>query len=139
MNAAAKIDTCNYTVLLVDGDPAARGEVGALFRRGGYQTQTFDSAADLLAAPDHVFNCSCVVSELSLPDMTGLDLVRGLRDRAVRSPVILLTASADVSTAVNALRNDVADFLLKPVVERDLMQRVASVIVRYTERVPSLY
>jgi FixJ family two-component response regulator len=102
-----------------------------LLRRGGYQTRDFGRATELLAAPSHVFQWSCVVSELSLPDMTGVDLVRSLRDRAIRVPVIVLTGQADVSTAVNALRNDVADFLLKPVIERDLLRRVETALVRH--------
>ena len=132
--AAAQIKTCEYTVLLVDGDHSARGEVGALLRRGGYQTQDFVRATDLLAAPDHVFQWSCIVSELSLPDMTGIELVRSLRDRAIPTPVIVLTAEADVPTAVHALRNDVADFLLKPIVERELMRRVETALVRHVAR-----
>lgn len=135
MMAAAQIQACEYTVLLVDGDHAARGELSSVLRRGGYQTRDFDRAAELLAAPDHVFHWSCVVSELSLPDMTGLDLVRNLRDRAIRTPVIVLTAQADIPTAVHALRNDVADFLLKPVVERDLLRRVETALVRHAELV----
>lgn len=135
--AAAQIQTCEYTVLLVDGDHSARGELGSLLRRGGYQTRDFDRAGELLAAPDHVFHWSCVVSELALPDMTGLELVRNLRDRAIRTPVIMLTAQADVSTAVHALRNDVADFLLKPVIERDLLRRLEIALVRHAEFVRS--
>lgn len=129
--AAARIQACEYTVLLVDGDHSARGDLDSLLRRGGYQTRGFDRATELLAAPDHTFHWSCVVSELALPDMTGLDLVRSLRDRAIRIPVIVLTAEADVSTAVHALRNDVADFLLKPVIERDLLRRVETALVRH--------
>lgn len=139
MTAAAQIKTCEYTILLVDGDHSARGEVGALLRRAGYQTQDFVRATDLLAAPEHVFRWSCIVSELSLPDMTGIELVRSLRDRAIRTPFIVLTAQADVPTAVHALRNDVTDFLLKPIIERDLMRRVETALVRHVARGNSLY
>lgn len=128
--AAAKIRNSEYTVLVVDGDLAARSELAALLRRGGYRTRDFNCATELLAAPDHTFQWSCVVSELALPDMTGLELVRGLRDRAIRIPVIVLAAQADVPTAVHALRNDVADFLLKPVIERDLLRRIEIALVR---------
>lgn len=137
MMAAAQIQTCEYTVLLVDGDRSARGELGLLLRRCGYQTRDFERATELLAAPEHIFHWSCVVSELSLPDMTGLDLVRSLRGRAIPIPVIMLAAEADVSTAVHALRNDVADFLLKPVMERDLLRRVETVLVRHAALVRS--
>jgi len=135
--AAAKIQTCEYTVLLVDADHSARGELGSFLRRSGYQIRDFERATELLSAPDHIFHWSCVVSELALPDMTGLDLVRSLRGRAIRIPVIMLAAEADVSTAVHALRNDVADFLLKPVIERDLIRRVETVLARHAALVQS--
>lgn len=133
--SSARIHVCQYTVMLVNADGSARGELGSILRRGGYQTRDFGRAIDLLAAPDYFFKCSCVLSELTLPDMTGVDLVRRLRDRAIRIPVIVLTGKADVRTAVDALRNDVTDFLLKPVAEHDLLQRVETVLQRHAELV----
>ena len=129
--AATRIQTRDYTVLLVDGDEVVRGEVSSLLSRVGYQTRHFERAEELLDVPDHVFEWTCVISEIALPGMNGLDLVRSLRDRSIGSPFIILTAHADVSTAVHAMRNDVADFLMKPVIERELVRRVADVLTRY--------
>lgn len=134
MAAAATFDSRDFTVLLVNSDQHARGELGSQLRRGGYQTRDFGRAIDLLAAPSHIFRWSCVLSELSLPDMTSVDLVRNLRDRAIRIPVIVLTGQADVRTAVEALRNDVSDFLLKPVAEHDLLQRIETALARYVRQ-----
>jgi FixJ family two-component response regulator len=131
MAAAAQFNTSEYTVLLVNSNRHARCEQGLLLRRGGYQTLDFDRAIELLAAPTHVFHCSCVLSELALPDMNSVDMVRSMRERAIQTPVIVLAEHADVRTAVHALRNDVTDFLLKPIAEHELLTRVESALLRF--------
>ena len=130
MEATTQFNTGEYTVLLVNSNHHVRCEQGALLRREGYQTLDFGLAIELLAAPTHVFHCSCVLSELALPDMNSVDMVRSMRERAISTPVIVLTEHADVRTAVHALRNDVTDFLLRPIAEHDLLKRVENALQR---------
>ena len=66
----------------------------------------------------------CVISEMDLPGMNGLDLYTALRERHVGLPFIILTGDSDVTRAVSALRHKVSDYVVKPVVERDLITRV---------------
>jgi two-component system response regulator FixJ len=120
----------DYTVLVVDSDQQVRGDLTALFRRAGYRTRAFSSAGAALQAiadhPDHV----CVISEIELPDMNGLDLITRLREENNRAPVVILTHLSDVATAVRAMRDSVSDYLVKPYVERDLINRVKTALIK---------
>jgi two-component system response regulator FixJ len=132
--APVHIKTRDYTVLLVDGDSALRGEVAKLLRRVGFRIRDFERGEELLEVPRHALDGSCVISEMALPGMSGLELARSLRDRAISIPFIILTAHADVAMAVHAMRNEVADFLLKPVMERELVRRVTGALERHAEK-----
>lgn len=118
------------TVLVVDGDARCRDALAALLRRAGYRTRDFDRAEALLDSLGPGDPPDCVISELRLPGMDGLALSRSLRDRALAVPVIILTADTDVGTAVRALRGDVADYLLKPYVDRELVRRLRAALTR---------
>ena len=62
--------------------------------------------------------------------MSGIDLTRALRERDLRVPVIILTTHGVVATAVTAMRSDIADYLVKPFVERDLVRRLRTALSR---------
>lgn len=133
MNSTASNFTANdFTVLIVDGDSRDRSEIMALLRRVGYKIETYDSAEALLDAVDETTSRACVISEMSLPGMSGLEMTRALRERSIELPVIILTTHADVATAVSAMRSSVSDYLMKPFVERDLVNRLRAVIARHT-------
>lgn len=120
----------DYTVLVVDDDRQVCAELTALLTRAGYRAQAFHCAESVLEAisayPDHV----CVISEMDLPGMTGLELISRLRAGKVTAPVVILTRLGDVATAVRAMRDRVSDYLVKPWVERDLINRVQSALLR---------
>jgi FixJ family two-component response regulator len=120
----------DYTVLVVDGDQQVRSDLTALLSRAGYHARAFNSAGAVLAAigehPDHV----CVISEIELPDMTGLDLISRLRAENSKAPVVILTRLGDVATAVRAMRDSVSDYLVKPYVERDLINRLKTALIK---------
>jgi two-component system response regulator FixJ len=119
-----------FTVLVVDGDSRDRSDIVALLERVGFNIKTYDSAEALLEAVDETTSRACVISEMSLPGMSGLDLTHSLRARHIE--LIILTTHADVATAVNAIRSSVSDYLMKPFVERDLVNRLRAVIARHT-------
>lgn len=133
MNSAPPNFAANkFTVLVVDGDSRDRSEIVALLERVGFNIETYDSAEALLEAVDETTSRACVISEMSLPGMSGLELTHSLRARHIQLPVIILTTHADVATAVNAIRSSVSDYLMKPFVERDLVNRLRAVIARHT-------
>jgi two-component system response regulator FixJ len=109
-----------------------RPEIVALLERVGFNIETYDSAEALLEAVDENTSRACVISEMSLPGMSGLELTHSLRARHIELPVIILTTHADVATAVNAIRSSVSDYLMKPFIERDLVNRLRAVIARHT-------
>ena len=120
-------------VEIVDGDARVREQVGRLLQRVGYRTRSYAQAEELLQAIDSngTVESACVISELELPGMDGLAMLRDLRQRHLDVPVIILTADANVGTAVAAMRSSVADYLTKPFVERDLLRRLESVLARH--------
>lgn len=120
----------DYTVLVVDSDPQACRDLMALLARTGYRTRAFHSASALLQAIDEYPDKVCVISEIELPDMTGLALLSRLRERNNRSPVVILTGLSDVATAVRAMRDSVSDYLAKPYDARDLVNRLRTVLVK---------
>jgi len=121
----------NYTVLLVDSDPQSRAAVAESLHRAGFRTRAYSEAEELLDRLDEIARPACVIAELDLPGMNGIDLSQQLREQL---PVIILTAAGDVSTAVRALRGNVLDYLTKPYVERDLIARLQAALSRHTQR-----
>ncbi len=93
--------TTRRTILVIDDDPAMRDSLAFLLDVNGFSVTTHETAADFL---DHFgrSNVDCVVSDIRMPGMTGLDLVRKLKADAVACPVILMTGHGDVALAVEA-------------------------------------
>jgi len=114
----------NPTIYVVDPDVRHRDSVAALMSRLGYRTETFPAAEDLLESLATPALRGCVISEMLLPGISGLELYAALRERRVGLPFIILTGDPDITRAVDALRSKVSDYVVKPVVERDLIARV---------------
>lgn len=124
----------SYTVLVVDSDPQDSADLKALLERSGYRTRTYHSGEALLRElPECDHNC-CLISEVELPGMTGLELISRLRQGKRFVPALILTRLGDVPTAVRAMRSDVADYLTKPYVERDLIERLRQALLREGKR-----
>lgn len=121
----------NYTVLLVDSDAHSRAAVAESLHRAGFRTRAYDQAEELLDGLDDVVRPACVIAEMDLPGMNGIDLSQQLREQL---PVIILTGAGDVATAVRALRGNVLDYLTKPYVERDLITRLQAALSRHGAR-----
>jgi len=120
----------DYTVLVVDSDPKVCADLTALLERTGYHTRTYDSGESLLRAIGGCPSPVCVIAEVELPGMTGLELIARLRHKNIDAPVVILTRLSDVATAVRAMRDSVADYLTKPYVERDLIRRLQNALTR---------
>ncbi len=102
------------TVFLIDDDPGVRDSLTLLLSLRGISTQPFASAESFIESyqPDSL---GCVLTDLRMPGMTGLELQAMLRARKLDVPVVVLTAHGDVATARAALKNGAFDFLEKPV------------------------
>lgn len=127
---ASPFATSDYTILIVDSDQKVCAELAALLGRAGYATRTFHSGEELLQSVDAATTRICVIAEVELPGMTGLELISRLRQQNIDAPVVVLTRLADVPTAVRAMRDSVADYLVKPYVERDLINRLRTVLLK---------
>jgi two-component system, LuxR family, response regulator FixJ len=110
-------------VFVVDDDPAVREWLEALLRAAGHSVVSFASAAEFLAA--YAPNVpGCLVLDIRMPEMSGLELQARLKERAATLPVIFITSHGDVPMAVEAMRAGAVDFLLKPFEDQDLLDRV---------------
>lgn len=116
-------------VHVVDDDGPMRDSLAFLLSADGVVTRTYDSAAALLARSAEL-EPGCIVTDIRMPEMNGLDMVLELRRRAVAHPVIVLTGHADVSLAVQAMKAGVEDFLEKPFEDEALLRAVRAALAR---------
>jgi FixJ family two-component response regulator len=104
----------NGTVFLIDDDPGVRDSLSLLLSLKGLRTQPFATAESFIATYQADWP-GCVLTDLRMPGMTGLELQAALRERRIEVPVVVLTAHGDVATARAALKNGAFDFLEKPI------------------------
>ena len=102
------------TVFLIDDDPSIRDSLSLLLSLKGIRTQLFATAETFIEAYRPEWH-GCVLTDLRMPGMTGLELQAALRGRRLEVPVVVLTAHGDVATARAALKNGAFDFLEKPI------------------------
>ena len=101
------------TVFIVDDDPAVRDGLQALLDAKGFAVECFNSAEAFLAAIDPG-RSGCVVADVRMPGMSGLDLQREVKRRALKLATVIITGHGDVPLAVAALKAGAVDFLEKP-------------------------
>lgn len=111
------------TVFVVDDDPAVRESMGLLMASAGLRSRGFSSAREFLTAYEPG-TPGCLVLDLRMPGMSGIELQAEMERRSATLPIIFLTAYADVPTAVGAVRAGAVDFLQKPVDGGRLLKRV---------------
>jgi RNA polymerase sigma factor (sigma-70 family) len=118
----------NTTVFVVDDDAAILDALSLLLSLKGLRASVFSSAEEFLAKYDPAWR-GCLLTDLQMPGMGGLQLQSALRERKVILPVVVLTAYGDVSTTRAALMNGAVDFLEKPV-EDDVLIDVLKNAIR---------
>lgn len=111
------------TVFIVDDDAAMRDSLGLMLGLLGHTSVSYDCAEAFLDAWSPGFT-GCIVSDMKLPGMSGLELQAALRSRGCGLPFIIITAHGDVSSARAAFLNDAVDFLEKPFTESALQSAV---------------
>jgi two-component system, LuxR family, response regulator FixJ len=111
-------------VHVVDDDESARESLAFLLEAADFEVVSHASALALLDALP-LDGAGCVITDMRMPDMTGLELVRELNARASRVPVIMITGHGDIPLAVEAMRAGVADFIEKPFAEARILDALA--------------
>lgn len=120
-------------VHVVDDDASMRGALQALFDSVGLVTRTYAGARDFLAkAPAD--QPGCIVIDVRLPDMNGLDFQTHLVERGSRAPVVMMTGHGDISMSVRAMKSGAVDFLSKPFRDQDMIDAVMAAIERDKQR-----
>ncbi|HWQ86600.1 response regulator transcription factor [Brevundimonas sp.] len=113
------------TVVLIDDDDSVLASLEAVFETAGYAVHAFTSAEDFLATRESLAVC-CVVTDLRMPTMDGLTLVRQLAASTPAWPTVVISGHADVSDAIELMHAGALDFLVKPFHPRKLVAAVES-------------
>jgi FixJ family two-component response regulator len=116
-------------VFIVDDDSSVREGLRALFRSVGLRVEVFGSAAEFLQhkAPN---SASCLVLDIRLPGVSGLDFQPQLLKANIRTPIIFMTGHGDIPMSVRAMKAGAVDFLAKPFRDQDMLDAVAAAIQR---------
>ena len=114
-------------IFVVDDDDAVRASLRAVLETAGYRTTVFESGIAFLDFP-HPALGACIVLDVKMPGLDGLDVQRRLDDRGATLPVVILTGHGDIAMAVQAMRAGAADFLEKPVSRDRLLESIARAI-----------
>jgi FixJ family two-component response regulator len=119
----------NPTVYVVDDEASVREGLDSLIRSVGFQVQKFPSAAEFLQSglPNAP---SCLVLDVRLPGLSGLDLQRELTRIDIQIPIIFITGHADIPMSVRAMKAGAVEFLTKPFREQDLLDAIQQAIER---------
>ena len=116
-------------ITIVDDDPSAREGLQSLIESAGWRTETFASAQEFLAragaeAP------SCLVLDLQLPGLSGLDLQKRMAEVGLEIPIVFLTGHGNIPASVQAMKAGAVEFLTKPFDEHDLLQAIQEAVER---------
>ncbi len=111
------------TVFIVDDDPAMRDSLGFLIGSVGRRAETYASAEDFLAAYSNE-RPGCIVLDVRMPGLSGLELMEKLNEDRFAPPVVLVTGHGDIPMAVRALKAGAFDFIEKPFSDQVLLERI---------------
>jgi FixJ family two-component response regulator len=126
---AARVSAPRETVFVVDDDASVRESLSSLIRSVGLRVEMFASAQEFLAGsrPDVP---SCLVLDVRLPGLSGLDLQRQLSESGTQIPIIFITGHGDIPMSVRAIKAGATEFLAKPFREQDLLDAIQLAIAR---------
>lgn len=118
------------TIFVVDDDDGVRQSLSRLLRSAGWEVEALASAGDLLArAP--LNGPGCIILDVQMPDMNGLELQERMSRAGISLPVVFLTGQGDISMSVRAMKHGAVDFLVKPVDEEALFQALDQALARH--------
>lgn len=116
------------TVIVIDDEPSLRRSLSRLLRSAGYAVEVFASAREFLDQPPQE-GLRCLVLDVKMPDLNGLELQQALIQRNRSLPIIFITGHGDIPTSVRAMRAGATDFLSKPFDAKDLLAAIERALV----------
>jgi FixJ family two-component response regulator len=120
-------------IYIVDDDPSVRSALESLFDTVGLSTRTYASANDFLHTY-HADQPGCIVVDVRLPDMNGLEFQAKLLPLGVRLPVVVMSGYGDIPMSVHAMKRGAVDFLPKPFRDQDMLDAVMTALERDRQR-----
>jgi FixJ family two-component response regulator len=117
-------------VFLVDDDASVRRALARLIKSAGHQVQTFASAREFLGTKTCGEEAACLVLDVRMPDLTGIDLQRELQTLKRNVPIVFITGHGDIPMSVQAMKAGAVDFLSKPVRDTDLLRAIKQALAR---------
>ena len=132
-SASATTDTGKPTILVVEDDESVRRALSNLFQSVGLEVQLFGTASDMLQSklPE---TASCLVLDVRLPGLSGLDFQTELNKANVHIPIIFMSGHGDIPMTVRAMKGGAVDFLAKPFRDQDMLDAVGAAIERDRKR-----
>jgi FixJ family two-component response regulator len=119
----------NAMIAIVDDDPSVREGLESLIRSAGWRVETFASAQEFLARPGAEAPC-CLILDLQLPGLSGLDLQKRMAEVELEIPIVFLTGYGDIPASVQAMKAGAVEFLTKPFDEEELLQAIREALER---------
>lgn len=126
-------DAGGPTVLVVEDDESVRRALGNLFQSVGLEVQLFGSASDMLQSKIPA-TASCLVLDVRLPGLSGLDFQTELAKANIHIPIIFMSGHGDIPMTVRAMKGGAVDFLTKPFRDQDMLDAVGAAIERDRKR-----
>jgi FixJ family two-component response regulator len=117
-------------VFLVDDDESVRRALARLIKSAGHSVQTFASAREFLGTKPGSQEAGCLVLDVRMPGLTGIDLQRELQTMNRNLPIVFITGHGDIPMSVNAMKAGAVDFLQKPVKDKDLLRAIEQSLAR---------
>lgn len=125
-------DADSPLVHLVDDDGAIRRSAGFMLKTSGYQVKSYESGVELLKSHGELSQ-GCILLDIRMPGMDGLEVQQALRDKGVILPVIIMTGHGDVTLAVRAMKAGAIDFIEKPFEKATLLGAIEQGVKRLRE------
>jgi two-component system response regulator FixJ len=127
------LSSADTVVHIVDDEEAVRTSLAFLLQTSGFAVRVHESATDFLKLATSISN-GCLITDLRMPDMDGVELLRRLRAAGAMLPAIVITGHGDVQMAVEAMKNGALDFIEKPFAEDVLIDSITRAVGRAAEQ-----
>jgi len=122
-------------VLIIDDDPSLRAAIERLLRAMGFRTRAFSSADEFLCTDLGSDRVGCLVLDVRMPGMSGIDLQEELLKRDPAPPIVFITGHGTIPMSVKAMKYGAVDFLEKPFDEEDLLQAISRALEKGKKRI----
>src|SRR3989337_2664409 len=129
MSAPSGTPVAGTLVVIVDDDPSVRKSLARLVKAAGYAVEAFASAREFLAREQYTGPC-CLVLDVRMPGLTGLDLQEALTAAGRRMSVVFITGHGDVSMSVRAMKGGAVDFITQPFDAKALLKAIQGCVTK---------